>query len=152
MEKFSAIYAHAVKNKGGEAELAALLPKPLTAPQLRKVRDDRVLAQMTKCVFRSGFVWQIVENKWPDFEVAFDQFDVATCTMLGDEDLERLSLDASIIRNGKKIAAVRANARFIAEIRSEHGSFGGFLAGWPETDIVGLWDVLKRRGDRLGGI
>lgn len=151
MEKFSAIYARAVKNKGGETELAALLPKPLSAAQLRKLRDERVLAEMTKCVFRSGFVWQIVENKWPDFEVAFDQFDVTACTMLGDEDLERLSLDASVIRNGKKIAAVRANARFVAEIRAEHGSFGRFLAGWSQTDIVGLWDVLKKRGDRLGG-
>ena len=26
-----------------------------------------------------------------------------------------------------------------------------FLAAWPEEDMVGLWDLLKRRGSRLGG-
>lgn len=151
MEKYSAIYARAVANKGGEGALAALLPVAKSAVQLRRVKDDRVLAEMTKCVFRSGFVWQVVEHKWPAFEVAFSRFDVATCALLGDEDIERLSTDASIIRNGKKIAGVRGNARFISEIRAEHGTFGRFLASWPETDIVGLWDVLKKQGDRLGG-
>ena len=43
---------------------------------------------MTKCIFRSGFVWKIVENKWPHFEAAFHGFDVTRCAMLSDEELE----------------------------------------------------------------
>ncbi len=106
---------------------------------------------MTKCVFRSGFVWQIIEHKWPGFEAAFDRFDTAVCAMLSDEDLERLGVDGRIVRNAKKIAAVRANAQYVRAAREQHGGFGRYLAAWPENDVVGLWDELKRRGQRLGG-
>jgi len=151
LQAFSSIYEKAAARKGGADELEALLPKPKTAAQLKKVGDDRYLAEMTKCVFRSGFVWQIIEHKWPGFEAAFDRFDTATCAMLSDEDLERLGEDERIVRNAKKIASVRANAQFIRDVKREHGSFGKYLADWPVDDIVGLWDDLKRRGDRLGG-
>ena len=151
MQAFSSIYEKAAARKGGADELEALLPKPKTAAQLKKVGDDRYLSEMTKCVFRSGFVWQIIEHKWPGFEAAFDHFDTATCAMLSDEDLERLGEDERIVRNAKKIASVRKNAQFIREVKGEHGSFGKYLADWPVEDIVGLWDELKRRGDRLGG-
>lgn len=55
------------------------------------------------------------------------------------------------MRNGAKIASVRRNAAYVLEVREAHGSFGDYLAAWPEDDFVGLWDELKRRGDRLGG-
>jgi len=47
---------------------------------------------------------------------------------------------------------VRANARFVQDIAAEHGGFGRFLAGWPAADLIGLLDVLARRGTRLGGM
>jgi 3-methyladenine DNA glycosylase Tag len=151
LQSFSVIYAKAAARKGGAEALEALLPIPKTAAQLKRITDDRCLAEMTKCVFRSGFVWQIIENKWPGFEAAFDRFDTAACAMLSDEDLERLGEDERIVRNGKKIASVRGNAQFVREVRSEHGGFGSYLAAWPADDIVGLWGELKRRGQRLGG-
>ncbi|MGE0622394.1 MAG: DNA-3-methyladenine glycosylase I [Pseudomonadales bacterium] len=151
MDSFASIEQRAAERKGGAAALEDILPKPAKDAALRKRPDDRYLAEMTKCVFRSGFVWQIIENKWPGFEAAFDGFDVSTAAMLSDEDLERLGSDERIVRNAPKIRTVRGNAQFIREIRDEHGSFGAFLAGWPREDFVGMWDVLKRRGERLGG-
>lgn len=151
MQSFSAIFETAAARKGGTAALEALLPKPKSAAQLKRIGDDRYLAEMTKCVFRSGFVWQIIEHKWPGFEAAFDRFDTAQCAMLSDEDLERLGQDERIVRNGKKIASVRGNAQFIRQVKDEHGGFGAYLAAWPDDDIVGLWNELKRRGQRLGG-
>jgi 3-methyladenine DNA glycosylase Tag len=106
---------------------------------------------MTKAVFRSGFVWKIIENKWPGFEEAFEGFDTMSCAMLSDEDLEVLSQDTRIVRNAKKIGAVRGNAQFVRDVKGSHGGFGAYLAAWPEDDIVGLWAELKRRGERLGG-
>src|SRR5204862_6641034 len=47
--------------------------------------------------------------------------------------------------------AVRDNARFVADIAREHGSYGKFLAQWPVSDQVGLLDLLGKRGARLGG-
>ncbi len=151
MQAFSVIYQQAAARKGGGEALEALLPKPKTAAQLNRITDDRYLAEMTKCVFRSGFVWQIIENKWPGFEAAFDGFDTAACAMLSDEALEQLGADTRIVRNGAKIASVRGNAQFIRAVKAECGGFGRYLSAWPVEDIVGLWADLKRRGARLGG-
>ena len=151
MDTFASIFEHAAQRKGGEAALEDLMVKPKSKAALGKVADADILAEMTKCVFRSGFVWKVIENKWPGFEAAFDGFDVASCAMLSDEDLERLQQNSDIVRHAKKIASVRNNAHYILDVRAEHGSFGKFLAGWPDDDFIGLWSDLKKRGDRLGG-
>lgn len=151
MDAFDSIFQRAAERKGGAVELEALLPRPLDAGALRQVSDDRYLAEMTRCIFRSGFVWKIIEAKWPGFEEAFSGFDVATCALLSDEDQERLTQDDRIVRNARKIQSVPANAAFILDVRREHGSFGGYVADWPTDNIVGLWDDLRRRGSRLGG-
>lgn len=151
MDSFDSIFQRAAERKGGVDELEALLPKSESELSLKELQDDRVLAEMTKCIFRSGFVWKVVENKWPGFEAAFHGFDVSRCAMLSDEELEALTQDTSIIRNAKKIQSVSRNAAFILDVRADHGSFGAYLADWPTRDIVGLWDDLKQRGDRLGG-
>ena len=110
-----------------------------------------MLAEMTKCVFRSGFVWKVIEAKWLGFEAAFSDFDVMHCAMLADEDLEALQGNTDIVRHGKKIASVRANAQYILDVRADHGSFPSFLTEWPNDDFVGLWEHLKKNGTRLGG-
>lgn len=151
MDSFNSIFQHAAKRKGGAEALEDILPRASSNRVLKNRADDRYLAEMTRCVFRAGFVWKIIENKWPGFEEAFAGFDVSDCAMLSDEDLERLSQDVRIVRNAKKVLSVRGNAFFIREARAEYGSFGAFLAGWPREDFVGLWEVLKTRGERLGG-
>jgi 3-methyladenine DNA glycosylase Tag len=151
MDTFASIFERAAERKGGAAALEGLLVKPKSKAALRRVTDAAVLAEMTRCVFRSGFVWKIIENKWPGFEAAFDRFDVASCAMLSDEDLERLAQNPEIVRHGKKIASVRNNARYILDVRADYGSFGKFLAAWPDEDFIELWAELKQNGDRLGG-
>jgi len=151
MQPLASIFDKAAEIKGGSQALEKLLPHPAAATELAALPDDRYLAEMAKDVFRSGFVWQIVEHKWPDFERAFKGFIPKVNAMLSDEQLEQLATDASIIRNYKKIESVRANAQFILDVAAEHGSFGRFIADWPGDDIVGLLQVLKKRGSRLGG-
>jgi 3-methyladenine DNA glycosylase Tag len=106
---------------------------------------------MAKRIFCSGFVWRVIEQKWPGFEAAFERFDVARLNFEPDEYWERLASDTRIVRHPQKIKSVRENARFVAEIAREHGSFGKFLAGWPKDDQVGLLELLAKRGSRLGG-
>jgi 3-methyladenine DNA glycosylase Tag len=71
--------------------------------------------------------------------------------MLADEDLEVLQGNAEIVRHGKKIASVRANAQYILDVRADYGSFNQFLSQWPDDDFIGLWEHLKKNGSRLGG-
>jgi 3-methyladenine DNA glycosylase Tag len=151
MTAFKTIRARAAKRKGGEAALGALLPKVPARKTLAKLGDDRVLAEMTKRIFSAGFVWSVIEQKWPGFEAAFLAFQPQRLLIQADEFWEGLTGDKRIVRNPQKIMAVRANVRFVADIAKKHGSFGKLLADWPADDQVGLLELLAKRGARLGG-
>jgi 3-methyladenine DNA glycosylase Tag len=149
---FAAIRARAEARKGGRQALLAALPAAPDPAALRAMPDDRVLAEMTKRVFCAGFVWQVIEAKWDEFEAAFSGFDPAFLAHAADEHWDRLTADPRIVRNGAKIMSVRANARFVRDLATEHGSAGRFLADWPADDSVGLLELLGKRGSRLGGM
>ena len=151
MTRFATILARAEARKGGPEALAKLLPPKPSMPALAALGDDRILAEMAKRVFSAGFVWSVIEAKWPGFEAAFLAFDPAALAFQPDEFWEGLASDKRIIRNGAKIMAVRHNALFVLDIAREHGGFGRFLAQWPSSDQIGLQDVLAKRGGRLGG-
>jgi 3-methyladenine DNA glycosylase Tag len=152
MPSFKTIRARAEARKGGRAGLAALLSPAPDPAALRALPDDRVLAEMARRVFASGFVWRVIEQKWAGFEAAFEGFDVGRLCFEPDEFWEHLTRDARIVRNAAKIMSVRANARFVADLAVEHGSAGRFLADWPPRDQAGLLEVLGKRGSRLGGM
>lgn len=147
---FEKIYERAVKRKGEEALLDSL-PEMNTPRALAEIPDAIYLREMSKCVFRAGFVWKIVEYKWPNFERAFANFNPKAVANFSDERLDELALDASIIRNRIKILTIRDNAMFVLDMIEQHQSFGQFLADWPADDIVGLLLYLKKHGSRLGG-
>ena len=151
MIAFKTIRARAAKRKGGETALASLLPKVPAQKALASLTDDRVLAEMAKRIFSAGFVWSVIEKKWPGFEAAFLGFEPKRLAFQPDEFWEGLAGDKRIVRNPQKIKAVRDNAAFVADIAREHGSFGKFLGEWPADDQVGLLELLGKRGARLGG-
>ena len=148
---FDTILARAESRKGGAKALKALLPAVPDRKALAKLPDDRILAEMTKRVFSAGFVWAVIEAKWPGFEEAFLGFDVARLNYQPAEFWEKLTGDTRIVRNAAKIMSVKHNAQFVADIAAEHGSMGKLLAEWPSSDEVGLLDMLAKRGSRLGG-
>lgn len=142
---FAPIRARAERRKG---DLTPLLP----APHPQVTTDDRVLAEMTRRVFCAGFVWTVIEAKWPGFEAAFDGFDPGFLAFQPDEYWDARIRDARIVRNGAKILSVRANARLVCDLAAEHGSAAGFIHAWPADDQQGLLEVLGKRGSRLGGM
>lgn len=148
---FKRIRERAAKRKGGEKMLASLLPKKRNNKDLAKLGDDRVLAEMVRRVFCAGFVWSVIDKKWPGFEQAFLGFNPKRLLFQPAEFWEQLTQDKRIVRNPTSIRSVRANAKFVSDISAEHGSFGKFLANWPADDQIGLLDVLAKRGSRLGG-
>lgn len=152
MRSFADIYARAVARKGSKKAVEAAIPRPQSAAALRRIADDRWLAQIAKSVFQAGFVWRVVENKWPDFEDVFAGFDLHAVAYLSDEDIERLVGNPKIIRHHKKILATRENAVFLLDVVAEHGSVGTFVADFGPRRYVELLDVLRRRGARLGGM
>ena len=151
MISFASILDVAVRNKGGLDELLASLPEVKTTEQLRAIPDDRYLSEMSRCVFRAGFSWKVIDKKWPDFETVFGGFNPVAIAYYSDDRLGELLKDKRIVRHGAKIKSVRENAKFILEVQQSDGGYGELVAAWPGTDITGLWLMLKKRGERLGG-
>ena len=161
-ESFKSLFQRAAERKGGTKALEVLLGKRIlgkkllddTAAQqsIADLGDDRILAAFTKQIFKSGFVWRVVENKWPDFEEQFFHFNIEKILMMPEEMLERKAADPKIIRNYNKVKTIQANAQMIFDITLDKNiSFAQFIHDWPSEDIIGLWSYLKKNGQRLGG-
>jgi 3-methyladenine DNA glycosylase Tag len=151
MEHFDLILARATQRKGGAAALAQLMPLVKTPAQLKKVADSDYLAAMSKKIFQSGFVWRVVENKWPGFEQVLWGFEPQKLALASDEQIEKMATDKRIIRNLIKVKAVRENAYFIQSLNKKQSSFAELIADWPVEEITQLWLYLKKHGSRLGG-
>ena len=161
-ESFKSLYQRAADRKGGKLALELLLGKRILGKKLlddnaaeqsiAQLTDDRVLAAFTKQIFKSGFVWRVVENKWPDFEAHFFNFSIEKMLMMPEEMLERKAADPKIIRNYNKVKTIKANAQMIFDVTLDKKiSFAQFIHDWPSEDIIGLWAYLKKHGQRLGG-
>lgn len=150
-EAFAAIYERAAARKGGDAGLQALVTRPLCSERMGEVSDDRVLAEFTKKVFQSGFVWRVIEQKWPEFESLFFNFAIDKVLLMSDEMYEARAQDKRIVRNLKKVMTIRENALMLHDIQQTHGSFAEFATQFGGENVIGLWAYLKKHGARLGG-
>ena len=151
MKSFSTLYKQASARKGGAEALEALIKAPKSASVLARIPDDRWLAGMARAVFRTGINWKVVENKWPGIEAAFDGFVPLAVSFLSDDDLDALMKDARVIRHWRKLQAVRANAQYLVDLATEHGTAARYFACYPSSDYVGLLGDMKIRAAFLGG-
>ncbi|MDH3912870.1 MAG: DNA-3-methyladenine glycosylase I [Rhodospirillales bacterium] len=151
MTDFRSILEAARARAGGADALEKGLPVPETDEALRGRGDDRYLSLMSLRVFRAGLKHSMVDTKWPAFEEAFFGFELRRVRAMSDEAMERLLGDKRLIRHGRKIMAVRNNAAAICALAEETGGFGAYLADWPASRIVELWDDLAKRFSQMGG-
>ena len=151
MQSFDKIYARAAERKGGGDVLASLLGPVRGNAALADISDDRILSTMSERVFAAGFVWRVIEQKWPSFEEAFLDFEPTRLLFQPDDYWHDLVSDTRIVRNPQKIRSVRDNAALVERISKEYGGFGRFLAQWPGDDQIGLMAWLGKHGSRLGG-
>jgi DNA-3-methyladenine glycosylase I len=92
--------------------------------------DEHALFEaLTLGVFEVGLSWSVVFTKRDAFRKAFRGFNVAKVAAMTDTDVDRLTEDASIIRNRAKIQATVDNARAmlsaspsLAELAQTYGS------------------------------
>ena len=77
----------------------------------RTYDESAMFEALTLGVFEVGLSWSIVFAKRDAFRKAFQRFDVAKVAAMTEKDVDRLVLDASIIRNRGKIQATIDNAR-----------------------------------------
>jgi 3-methyladenine DNA glycosylase Tag len=153
MHNLSEIIRLAAKNSGGIDHLEASLAKSRssTPTEIAAILDDRILSEMSRRVFHAGFSWKVVDARWHAFEKAFAGFDPRVCAAMSKEMFDALLKDKGIVRNGAKIRSVALNGRFILDLAAAHGTAARAFADWPDSDFVGLLDMLKKRANRLGG-
>ena len=151
MPDFAKIRARAAQRKGGEAALSSLLGAAPDNASLANVTDNRILSTMAERIFSAGFVWSVIEQKWPGFEEAFLGFEPKRLLFQPDDFWYGLANDKRIVRNPQKIKSIQENAAFVERVSKEHGSFGTFLSRWPKDDQIGLMAYLAKHGSRLGG-
>lgn len=86
------------------------------------VRDEHGLYERLSLeAFQAGLSWRTVLEKRPAFRELFLGFDPDKVSNMCDQDVERLMLDARIIRNRRKIEATIHNARQTVALRSDGG-------------------------------
>ncbi|MBC8447133.1 MAG: DNA-3-methyladenine glycosylase I [Chloroflexi bacterium] len=119
-------------------------------PRQRPQDDNGYLEHMTKAVFQAGFSWKVIGDKWPNFQQAFDGFDVEKVADYDTRDVDRLLADESIVRNGRKIEATIHNAGVMQELIAEHGSFYNYLRSLDDLDYAGRRKELRQRFSHLG--
>lgn len=99
--------------------------------------DDGKLYEMflLEC-FQAGLSWITILKKRESFRAAFDGFDVQLVAQYGDEKIDQLLADATIIRSRGKINAAILNAGIILEIQKEFGSFSAYLWGFTDGKVI----------------
>ncbi|MDV7340087.1 DNA-3-methyladenine glycosylase I [Terasakiella sp. A23] len=150
MRSFSEIRDIAI-NRKGEAFLNDRLINPLSAQEIAAQADDRWLSAATKCIFQAGFNWGIIDKKWPEFETAFDGFDLFRNRMMSDEEIDTIMSQKKVVANYVKIKTVRENAGYFLDLVDEHSSLGSFFASWKPQDYCLNILQMRKAGSRLGG-
>jgi DNA-3-methyladenine glycosylase I len=126
--------------------------------------DDAVFERLCLEAFQSGLSWLIILRKRPAFRTAFAGFSLVAVAGFDERDVERLLVDAGIVRNRSKIEAAIANARAALELPDGLSELLWSFAPEPRPAPVELDDVpavtvestamakdLKKRGFRFVG-
>ena len=97
------------------------------------LHDDRRLFEMLLLEgFQAGLSWITILRKRDNFRAAFHDFDPEVIARFKKRDLDRLTMEAGIVRNRLKIEASVTNAKAYLAAREEAGSFDRFL--WQFTN------------------
>lgn len=111
--------------------------------------DDRdIFEKICLESFSGGLSFYIALKKRPALREAFGNFDIDHCANMSDADLEA-ALQMDIIRNRRKVEAVRSNARVCQSIIADEGSLIAFIQKHPLHQDLTL--ALKERGIRQFG-
>ena len=102
----------------------------------RPVYEDKVLFEFLILEsFQAGLSWHTILKKRENFREAFDDFSYERIAHYQEDKIQKLMLNAGIIRNQLKIRAAVTNAQRFLEVREQYGTFcdyiWNFVGGQP---------------------
>ncbi|MCF6325669.1 MAG: DNA-3-methyladenine glycosylase I [Devosiaceae bacterium] len=111
------------------------------------VNDIRLFEKVCLEGFQSGLSWLTILKKREGFRTAFAGFDFEKVAKFDESDVERLLLDAEIVRHRGKINATINNANCALEMVEEFGSLAAYFWGFepaPENRPKDMsWENIK---------
>ena len=107
--------------------------------------DAGYLEAAARIIFMGGLNRQVVDGKWSGFRQVYSNFDIATVANLTPDDIDHIAQDDRVIKYRAKLAAVVTNARTMASIAAEHGSFSAYVDElYSQTGIGGASRALAK--------
>ena len=104
----------------------------------RPVHDEvRLFEKICLEGFQAGLSWLTILRKREHFRRAFAGFDIARVAGFGPADIERLVVDAGIVRHHGKIASAINNAQRYADLATEFGSLDAFVWSFAASAPAG---------------
>ena len=128
------------------------------------IHDDKKLFELLLLEsFQAGLSWECILNKWDDFKIAFDNFDINKIINYDSRKIKELLNNKKIIRNKLKIIAAINNSKIFLNIVNEYGSFNNYIWKYTNNNIIYetgktsnnisniISDDLKKRGMKFVG-
>ena len=110
------------------------------------VHDDRTLFEFLVLEgAQAGLSWDTILRKRSRYQKVFAEFEPQRVARFTDAKLERLVLDAGIVRNRAKIESARDNARALLRVRDEFGTFDAYV--WRFVDGKPIVNRPRRAAD-----
>ena len=94
---------------------------------------------------QAGLSWVTILKKREGYRKAFADFDPLKVMAFTEKDVNRLMLDAGIVRNRKKIESTISNARLFLDLAAKHGSFSNYI--WSFVDgkpVINKWKEITQ--------
>jgi DNA-3-methyladenine glycosylase I len=109
------------------------------------LHDDRLLFEhLILDGAQAGLSWLTILKKREGYANAFADFDVEKVARFRPARVEKLMLDASIVRNRLKIESAVNNAKRVLEVRKEFGSLDAYMWQFIEgRTIQNCWKSMK---------
>jgi DNA-3-methyladenine glycosylase I len=137
-------------------------PWAVAPPENRRYHDDewgrptgddrRIFEKLCLEGFQSGLSWLTILRKREGFRMAFASFDPVAVAGFGEQDVERLLSDISIVRHRGKIEATIANARALVALWAAGESLAALLWSYeaPASSPAATADVPASTGQSQG--
>ncbi|MBL4590536.1 MAG: DNA-3-methyladenine glycosylase I [Phycisphaerales bacterium] len=109
-------------------------------------RDEHHLFEMlTLEGAQAGLSWSTILKKREGYRKLFKRFDPKKVAKFTQDDIERLMLDASIVRNRLKIESTVNNAKVILELYKDGETFSELM--WSYVDDTPIVNRYKAMAD-----
>ncbi|MDQ3962787.1 MAG: DNA-3-methyladenine glycosylase I [Actinomycetota bacterium] len=112
--------------------------------------DKRLFEKLSLEGFQSGLSWLTILRKRENFRRAFKSFDIPSVARYNARSVERLLLDAGIVRNRAKIEATINNAKRCLDLIDEFGSLAAYAWSFEPDErprsATADWNALMSIG------